>query len=229
MTVSSDLLDLVLKQQNDLLKRMREFPPEGVTVSYLGKNFHLFPTVFIPHEDSQPLIDNLKIKKGDRVLDLCTGSGAIAIFAAYLGASKVVAVDINRESIRAANLNVKTHGFEKVIEVRESDMYDAIGEDEKFDIVTANMPFLNKHAPDLAAKSVWDEDLYAHKRFFSKLSHHLKPNGKAYLSQANFGAINEVFEMCEQAGFSVKKVGSVPREGMPEIVFYGLELERIDK
>ncbi|MBI4174240.1 MAG: tRNA (adenine(22)-N(1))-methyltransferase TrmK, partial [Candidatus Aenigmarchaeota archaeon] len=64
-----------------------------------------------------------------------TGCGVIAIFSAFKGASRIVAVDINPGAIKSARANAERFGFKKIIDTRLSDMFAAIKPDEKFDVI----------------------------------------------------------------------------------------------
>lgn len=137
---TNELRAYALARHRDAYARMRDRPPEGEIVRYEGRDFVVYPHVFAPFEDSLALVRNYRIEKGERVLDVGTGSGIIAIDAAYKGASRVVALDISPHAVACAKENTRRHGFEHIIDVRLSDMFDALG-DECFDVVTANLPF----------------------------------------------------------------------------------------
>lgn len=75
---------------------------------------------------------------GTRVLDVGTGTGILAIAAAKLGASRVVAVDLDDVAVRVATSNVVENQVQDRVTVLHSDLNDAIAE-EQFDVVTANL------------------------------------------------------------------------------------------
>jgi methylase of polypeptide subunit release factors len=76
---------------------------------------------------------------GARALDLGTGSGVCAVFAARIG-YQVIAVDINPEAVRCAQTNVLLNRLEGRIEVRHGDLFSSV-QDELFDLVLFNPPF----------------------------------------------------------------------------------------
>lgn len=199
---------------------------KGKIVQYLGKKFLVYRNTFWPFVDSQPLIKNFKINKGESVLDVGTGSGVIAIFACYQGADRVIAVDINPAAIKSARHNARIHGFNKVIVVKQSDLFENIG-NEKFDVITANLPFRNKPAHDVVAESQWDTDLKTNKKFFKEVRKYLKPKGRIYFAQSNFGAIKEIKTLAKKVNFSVKTIGrqSVGKNGTK--MFYAFILKSI--
>lgn len=88
------------------------------------------------------------IKPGDRVVDVGTGSGILAICAAKLGASHVSAYDIDPMSVRVANENIQKNGVSDVILCTEGDLLASAPDGS--DIVTANLTadIILRMAPD---------------------------------------------------------------------------------
>ena len=77
------------------------------------------------------------VKPGDRVIDIGTGTGILAIAAAHMGANPVLATDLDKVAVRVAAENVKINGFEGVIETRCGDLLDVVS--ESGDVVIANI------------------------------------------------------------------------------------------
>ena len=99
------------------------------------------PGVFSPISDSWMLADALRretLPPGARVLDLCTGSGLLAVTAACRGA-QATAVDISRRSVLTAQLNARLNGV-RVRGVR-GDLLDAV-RGERFDCIVSNPPYV---------------------------------------------------------------------------------------
>jgi ribosomal protein L11 methyltransferase len=94
------------------------------------------------------------VRGGERVLDVGTGSGILAIAAARLGAARVLALDIDPQAVKAARANALRNGVEAVVEVREGTLTPALA--EAFDLVCANIDGLSleRMAPLLAAAVV---------------------------------------------------------------------------
>jgi release factor glutamine methyltransferase len=214
--------------QKNRQKAFKAIAPTGKTVRYLGKEFLVFPETFWPFTDSQPLVRNFKINKGDSVLDVGTGSGVIAIFACYAGASKVTAIDINPAAIKSARHNAKLHGFDKLMTVKKSNLFKAL-KDEQFDVITANLPFRNKPAPDVVASSQWDTDFKTNTQFFAEVNKHLKPGGRIYFAQSNFGAIAEIKALAKAAGFTVKTMASTTADKAETRKFYAFLMRRVQQ
>jgi methylase of polypeptide subunit release factors len=75
----------------------------------------------------------------ETALDLCTGSGSLALLAAR-HAERVVGVDLNRRALRLARVNAALNGITG-IEWRQGDLFEPVG-DEQFDLVIANPPYI---------------------------------------------------------------------------------------
>jgi release factor glutamine methyltransferase len=100
------------------------------------------PGVFTPLSDTWLLAAAACAEsrmRGGRVLDLCTGSGAVAIKAARAGARAVTAVDVSRRAIWTVRLNARLNGVR--VDARRGDLLDAVP-GERFDVISANPPYL---------------------------------------------------------------------------------------
>jgi release factor glutamine methyltransferase len=99
-------------------------------------------TVYQPQHDSLMLVDAMRrtgIVAGRRVLDLCTGSGFVAIAAAELGCASVTAFDICPHAVRSSRDNADTAGVE--VDVRQGSWRKAFG-CAPFEVVVSNPPYV---------------------------------------------------------------------------------------
>jgi release factor glutamine methyltransferase len=195
----------------------------GTLVEYLDKVFVVHKNVFWPGDDSRALVENYTVHPGEEVVDVCTGAGHIAIFSADKGAGSVVALDRNPDAVENAKDNARRHGYDQIVDVRESDMFSALEEDRKFDVITMNPPFVPHALDDVVSSSTWDEELYVHKEFFAHAQDHLKPKGRVYIAGANFGAVKEMKEMAKAAGYSIRQIGRYQKPNT-QLIFYAFEL-----
>jgi methylase of polypeptide subunit release factors len=112
-----------------------------------------------------------------RVLDLGTGSGVGALFAARRG-FRVVAVDVNPEAVRCARVNALVHGLEERIEARTGDLFAPVA-GERFDLVLFNPPFFRGEPADDLDRAWRGTDVL--ERFAAGLEAALRPSGEALL------------------------------------------------
>ena len=106
--------------------------------------------VFYPQEAIDTVLpfmqENASLFKGKSVMEIGTGTGAIAVYAATLGASKVVATDINPRALENCDRNAARMKVADVVDTRlvpKTDMsaYSVVLDDETFDIIISNPPF----------------------------------------------------------------------------------------
>nr|WP_223205683.1 HemK2/MTQ2 family protein methyltransferase [Gordonia jinghuaiqii] len=95
--------------------------------------------VYLPQQDTELLIDVVRAQgvAGSRVVDLCTGSGAIAIAAAGMGAAEVTAVDASADAVAYARRAAADAGVS--VNVRQGDLAMHVG---RYDVVTCNPPYV---------------------------------------------------------------------------------------
>lgn len=143
-------------------KRNEGYPLQYITNSqeFMGLELYVQEGVLIPGPDTEILVEtviemakekynNQKIK----ILDLGTGSGAIAVsLAYYLENSFVTAIDIDKKAVETTNINIKKHKLNN-IEAIEGDFFDHIF-DEKFHIVVSNPPYIERDAIPLLQTEV---------------------------------------------------------------------------
>ncbi|MFJ4896603.1 HemK2/MTQ2 family protein methyltransferase [Streptomyces sp. NPDC088727] len=117
------------------------------------------PGVYRPQSDTWLLIQALNdagIPGGARVLDMCTGTGALAIAAAVVGAGHVTALDISLRATLAARFNARVRGLPVRVERRDAMTYRA---GRQFDVILANPPYVPSPQGDLprsGSSRAWD-------------------------------------------------------------------------
>jgi release factor glutamine methyltransferase len=175
-----------------------------VKMNVLSKKFVFIPGVFLPYgvATSKFLAKRLIVKEGDYVLDLGTGSGIQAVFAAEK-AKKVVAIDINPKSILCAKINAKLNNLENKIEVKEGDLFSSV-KNEKFNLIIFNMPYLPFN-PKNTLEKAWccGEENELINRFLHEAKDFLFKNGKLQLVYSSLaGDLNKLIEMIKASGFN---------------------------
>lgn len=136
------------------------------------------------------VLDSTAVAKNAEVLDLGTGSGVCALFAAR-SARRVVAVDISATAVRCAGINASLNRLEHRIDLRHGDLFEPVAE-ERFDLVLFNPPFI-VGAPIDDRDAAWRSTNTA-ERFAVGLADHLKPGGAALLLLSSFGDAGATFE-----------------------------------
>ena len=98
--------------------------------------------VLIPRPETELLVEEaVKLIDGSKsVLDLCTGSGAIAIAVKLKTDAKVFATDFSSDALTVAKENAQNLNAE--IEFRQGDMFSALNKGEKFDVIISNPPYI---------------------------------------------------------------------------------------
>jgi HemK-related putative methylase len=128
------------------------------------------------------------VEPGAEVLDMGTGSGVCAVFAAR-HARKVVAVDINAAAVRCARINAILNRLEDKIEVRHGDLFEPVA-GRRFDLILFNPPFL-RGEPRNDRERAWRSEGVA-ERFAEGLDRYLERGGFALLLLSTY-ADTEIF------------------------------------
>ena len=190
---------------------------KGVPVQYLvnkqsfyGMDFFVDNRVLIPQPDTECLVEEglefLKGKENAKVLDLCTGSGAIAISIAKNSDATIYASDISKDALDVAKLNATTLSAD--ITFIESDLLKNIN--EKFDLIISNPPYIKTDVIELLSDEVKNEPilaldgkedgLYFYKEIIKNAKGFLNPNGKL-LFEIGFDQKESVAKLFDEAGF----------------------------
>lgn len=160
--------------------------------NFYGFEFELNDDTLIPRFDTEILAECVikEIKERVRplkVLDLCTGSGCIAITIAKFTNAQVFAVDINDNALQMARLNADK--LNARVQFFKSDLFEGLGE-QKFDIIVSNPPYIktdeiltlevSNFDPHLALDGGAD-GLDFYRRIANEAPEHLTDNGKIFL------------------------------------------------
>ena len=145
----------------DMLKQ--GMPIEHIThqKEFMKLNFYVDENVLIPRQDTETLVEEVieiaKKTRAKKILDLCTGSGAIAVsLAKYIDNCEVTALDISPKALEIAKLNAKNNEVENKITFIESDIFENLPL-EKYDIIVSNPPYIKKEIIKTLNKDVQRE------------------------------------------------------------------------
>jgi len=160
--------------------------------TFSGLSFYVDERVLVPRSPIAELIESrfepyLKGHSPQRILDLCTGSGCIAIACAYaFPEAEVDALDLSLDALNVAQINIEGHGLmEQVIPI-QSDLFSSV-EQEKYDLIVTNPPYVDQddvdsmpteytHEPEMGLGSGHD-GLDITREILAKAAHQLTDEG----------------------------------------------------
>ena len=163
---------------------------------FMGLNIKTDPRALIPRPETELLVEEAlahicKLERPARVLDICTGSGCIAVAVAKLSNAVVTAVDISPDALALAAENVNLHRLTEKIKLVQSDLFDGL-QGQTFDVIISNPPYIpanelcrlqteiRSHEPMLALDGGPDGmDIY--RRLIPRSLDFLAPGGALFL------------------------------------------------
>jgi release factor glutamine methyltransferase len=186
------------------------------------------PGVFSPLSDTRLLAERLRAEPrlpGGNALDLCTGSGALALVAALAGAATVTAVDASRRAVVAARFNARLNGVR--VRALRGDLFGPV-RGERFDVIVSNPPYVPGEGAGRGFDA-GDDGRELIDRVCAGLADHLAPGGVALLVQSSICGEEATMGALEDAGLVAEVVdrrrgplGPVMRARAPELRRMGL-------
>ncbi len=204
-----------------LERRKRREPVQHIigSTEFRGLEMELSKATLIPRPETELVVDEaLRVLSGASdvaIIDLCTGSGCIAIsLAIELPTARIWATDISIEALAVAGRNAIRHGVADRIDFLRGDLYDALngaGLERKAAIIVSNPPYIPDHeiqrlAPEVA---VWEprpalagghDGLVFIRRIILGADNYLANNGHLVM-EFGAGQSNLVREFTEESGF----------------------------
>lgn len=201
-------IELYMRPQMPLKDKERETIRElvrkrldGIPVAYLTGHkefwtmtFQVTPFVLIPRPETEDLVEHAHLRllhrKDDplRFLDIGTGCACIACaLAREFPHAQIVATDISKEALQVAHQNIESLGFAERISLRKGDLYETVKDDEKFDLIISNPPYIPstlmtalpaevKHEPPIALDG-GDDGLKVIRKIAEKAGEYLTEGG----------------------------------------------------
>ena len=217
------------RQEEELLslaeRRARRIPLQHLLgeTEFMGLKFYVCPDVLIPRPDTETLAEHVlqlcRRKRTPRILDLCTGSGCIAVsLAKYLPEALVDATDISGDALRCARRNAERNGC-RSIRLAQGDLLEAYFPREEqslptgaYDVIVSNPPYIKTAEISTLMPEVRDHDpllaldghedgLYFYRQIASQAPAYLKSQGHLCLEIGHDQA-GDVSELLLRAGFS---------------------------
>ena len=203
-------------------RRAGHIPVQQLThqAFFMGYEFYVNENVLIPRQDTETLVELVLQEQQGRekkLLDLCTGSGCIAISLAVKGGyESVTATDLSEEALKVAERNAKTH--QKKIIFRQGDLFSALPRTEAgtFDIITSNPPYIptaviatlepevREREPMMALDGT-EDGLRFYRQIAQEAGTWLKPGGAIYL-EIGYDQGEAVSGLLREAGFDKVRV-----------------------
>ena len=201
----------MIRYRDLVTKRGERIPLQHLTgeQEFMGLDFHVNEHVLIPRQDTECLVERvLPYVDGKRVLDVCTGSGCIAIAIAKLGKPFIVhGVDISEEALavarqNATELNASVELFAGDLMTKMDGQYDVIVSNPPYippSVIEGLMPEVRLHEPMLALDGGQD-GLEFYRRIAGQAVTRLAPNGRMFLEIGCEQAV-AVAEILQKQGY----------------------------
>ncbi|MGN0771310.1 MAG: peptide chain release factor N(5)-glutamine methyltransferase [Christensenellales bacterium] len=194
--------------------------------NFYGYDIIVNEDVLCPRPETEYLAEQvIKLTNNDsRVLDMCTGSGCIAIAVAKESGAYVVASDVSVKALAVADENIKLNQVEDKVQLVESDFWQNI--EGKFDVIVANPPYIKTQDIDGLDVNVKDYDpiialdgggdgFDCYRKIIPKATDYLNDGGSLCL-ECGIGQAEQVAEMMKEQAFDCTIVKDL--EGVDRIV-----------
>lgn len=149
-----------VKSFEELIERRADREPVAYILGYwefMGLRFKVSPNVLIPEQDSEFLVEEAlrHCEDGFKILDLCTGSGCIALgILNYTNGTTAYCTDISDEALELASENAETLGFAERITFEKTDLFP--GKEMKADLIVSNPPYISSSVIETLQPEVKD-------------------------------------------------------------------------
>ena len=210
-----DTEDLLEVKQNEYFrcidKLKKGYPIEHIThqKEFMKLNFFVNGDVLIPRQDTEILVEEVikisKEMKVKKILDLWTGSGAIAVsLAKYLSDVEITAIDISHKAIKTAKKNAVFHKVEDRITFLESDLFGNL-KNQKYDLIVSNPPYIKKDLIKKLDKQVQKEPYIALDGGYDGLDFYRK-------------IIKEAYEYLKYGGYLCLEIGYDQKDDVIDLI-----------
>lgn len=207
--------DLEAKYLSRIEKRKMHIPLQYIInkQNFYGLDFYVDESVLIPRYDTENIVDRIvkdcKENKCLSVLDLCTGSGCIAVCLKKNGFEKVYAADISDKALAVAKHNAKLNNADIIF--LQSDLYENFPKEIRFDIIVSNPPYistdkiaeLETQVKDFEPKLALDggkDGLDFYKKILKLSKDFINKSGRLYL-EIGYDQAKEVVDLAKKEGY----------------------------
>lgn len=201
----------------DLIRRRCSREPLAYILGkwdFMGLEFGVSSDVLIPEQDTENLVEEVmkELCDGDRILDLCTGSGCILLsLLHYSNGTTGVGTDLSEGAVSAARENAVRLGLSGRSDWRTGDLFEAVKPEERFDIIVSNPPYIQSdiieelapevrvHEPRMALDG-GDDGLDFYRRIIPEAADHLFTGGMLFL-EIGYDQAEQVSALMKDAGY----------------------------
>lgn len=208
-------------------QRAAHIPLQHITgeQEFMGYPFYVNEHVLIPRQDTETLVEEAiqVMRPKMKILDMCTGSGCIVLSILkmcrekyYMTELQGIGVDVSEEALKVARENGRR--LEVPVTWIQSDLFAKIPEEEKYDVIVSNPPYIETAVIDTLQEEVRlhdpyialdgkEDGLYFYRRIISEAGKYLKPQGKL-MFEIGCEQAKAVEELMKNAGYeqiTVKK------------------------
>ena len=206
----------------DVLQRLKDEEPLQYILGiapFLGRDFQVNPSVLIPRPETELMVQHIlneNPQKGLQVLDLCTGSGCIAItLQQELAEATVCALDIDAAALRTAQANAQNLGA--TVQFLQADLLHDPLPCQRWDLIVSNPPYVRLAERAQMQRRVLDyepahalfvpdeQPLLFYEQIVALAPEHLTPDGKLYL-EINEALGTEVAHLLTKAGLAAVRI-----------------------
>lgn len=207
------LAEAELATYRDLVKRRAAGEPTAYLTGrqeFFGRTFKADRRALVPRPETELVVEAALagLPEDGALLDLCTGSGCIAITVALeRPRARVVAIDLSNEALGLARENAEALGAR--VELLQGDLYDPLPPDLRFDVIAANPPYVpSAEVPGLARELSYEpalaldggeEGLAVARRLVREAPAHLRPGG-ALVVEMHESHREVLPRLCREAG-----------------------------
>jgi release factor glutamine methyltransferase len=172
-------------------------------VRVMGRTYTLYKNVHNPRllGASEFIARNIHVKPEDRVLDMGTGCGILAITAAQTN-ERVVAVDINSVAVQCAQENAQRNGFNYITFIH-SDLFSELDSDTKYDVILVHPPFTEGKPENIPSHEKYIPGNSFAARFFKEAKNHLEENGYILTIYPTYAGHERFRELARENGWTL--------------------------
>lgn len=190
------------------------------TVILEGVRTQICPHVFNPlvSGTTRFFIRHMVVPQDSRILELGTGTGVIAAFAARY-TKRVVATDINPYAIKCAKITMRLNRLEEVVDVKQGDLFRPV-KGQRFDLILFNPPYL-KGSPQGLLAQAWYAGPHCEliDQFLAEGRRYLTKEGTIQILFSSVAPLQEITRMIRYSGFQLEILGKGKLLGFLETLY----------